>query len=54
MSQEFLDRAEIGTALQQVGCEGMAQRVRVGVGQRRLLTGGQPRPGAQSPTHVGG
>src|SRR5215211_7063994 len=50
VAEKLLDRAQVGAALEEVGGEGMAQRVRRhGCGQA-----GPPRPRLEPPSHVGG
>jgi hypothetical protein len=50
MTEQLLDRAQVGSALQQMGGEGVAERV------RRDPTGdrGLAHPAVEPPTHVGG
>ena len=49
MAEHLLNRPQIGTSLEQVGGEGVAQPVRRDAGGQR----GVARPGAQPPPHVG-
>ena len=50
MTQKFLDRAQIGPALEQMGRERVPQRVRVDAALERC----RARPDAQAAAHVGG
>ena len=54
MAEQLLNRAKVRAALQQVRRERVAERVRMGVGERRRLPRGQARPDPQPPPHVGG
>ena len=48
MTEHLLDRAQVRAAVQEVGREGMSQRVRVHAGLRRGVT----RPDAQAAPDV--
>src|SRR5579872_683531 len=54
VSKQLLDRAQVGAALEQMGCERVPQRVRVGVGQRRSVRGGLARPQRETAADVAG
>src|SRR5690348_471018 len=52
MTKEFLDGPEVRPAVQQMGREGVPERVRMGLGQRRGARHGASRPAGQAPSDV--